>query len=150
MEDLGDLIRTLDFRVRKDLTHHMRYIRESSHPYFTLHRALESATSSPTPSLLSLIKCVNEVSITSSDVVRAMEKAGRKEFRFQPGDVVLHKVFNFRGIVQTRDPLPRYDVSGWDGLRDVEDLEQPFYVVIPDKFDTVKAFGGGENMEVRG
>ena len=40
------------------------------------------------------------------------------------------------------DPTPSVDVSRWDGLQDVENpMEKPFYHVIPDANDCVKAFG---------
>lgn len=43
----------------------------------------------------------------------------------------------------TWDPYPKADVSNWDGLQDIEgDVNSmPFYHVIPDLNDTVKAFG---------
>jgi len=56
------------------------------------------------------------------------------------------------------DPYPKADVSNWDGLQHIEgDVNtMPFYHVIPDLDDTVKAFGQGrpfryvcqENLEL--
>ena len=62
---------------------------------------------------------------------------------FPLGSIVKHKKYGFRGVVVTWDPYPKADVSRWDGLQDIEgDVNKmPFYHVVPDLGDTVKAFG---------
>lgn len=46
-------------------------------------------------------------------------------------------------VVISWDPYPQTDVSNWDGLQDLSgDVHNmPFYHIIPDLSDTVKAFG---------
>jgi len=40
-------------------------------------------------------------------------------------------------------PEPAYEVTHWDGLQHIKNPEQyPFYHVIPDRSDTMVAFGG--------
>ena len=86
---------------------------------------------------------LNRLIIESSDLVRARQKCleNLDEFKFKPGQVVKHKLYNFRGVVQSRDARPRFNVSNWDGLKEIESLEQPFYVVIPDEDDCKREFG---------
>ena len=69
------------------------------------------------------------------------ETGNRRDFKFKVGEVVRHKLYGFRGVVNSMDSEARFDVSNWDGLRDVETLDQPFYVIIPDEEDCVEAFG---------
>jgi len=67
----------------------------------------------------------------------------RDKIKFPLGTVVKHKRYNFRGVVVAWDPYPKTDVSRWDGLQGIEEdvNELPFYHVITDTNDTVKAFG---------
>lgn len=70
-----------------------------------------------------------------------MESASN--IRFAVGDVVKHKEFGFRGVIVAVDPEPSVDVSRWDGLRHIKNPETyPFYHIIPDQGDCIKAFGG--------
>ena len=67
----------------------------------------------------------------------------RERIRFPLGTIVRHKKYGFRGVVVAWDPTPSVDVTRWDGLQDIENpMDQPFYHVIPDKNDCIKAFGG--------
>jgi hemimethylated DNA binding protein len=81
----------------------------------------------------------------------------QKEIKFGLGDVVSHKVYGFRGVVVAWDPEPSFDVSRWDGLTHIKNPhEYPFYHIIPDQDDCIKAFGGErssryvceENLEI--
>lgn len=70
-------------------------------------------------------------------------KENKPKVKFQLGDVVKHKLYNFRGVVATWDPTPVMDVRRWDGLQHVDNpMEKPFYQVIPDQNDCIEAFGG--------
>ena len=65
------------------------------------------------------------------------------EMPFPLGSIVCHKKYGFRGVVVGRDPKPLYDVSRWDGLRDIPNAKSlPFYRIIPDQQDCIEAFGG--------
>lgn len=66
-----------------------------------------------------------------SSVERSRARLKDVDTKFGCGDVVFHKVYNFRGVVQAVDPFPRLDVSNWDGLQHIENLDQPFYLVVP-------------------
>jgi hemimethylated DNA binding protein len=71
---------------------------------------------------------------------RALEN--RHRVRFRLGDVVHHKVFGYRGVVIGWDPKPTVDVSRWDGLERIDDpARHPFYHVVPDRNDSIEAFG---------
>uniref|UniRef100_A0A7S4MNA2 Hemimethylated DNA-binding domain-containing protein n=2 Tax=Odontella aurita TaxID=265563 RepID=A0A7S4MNA2_9STRA len=62
---------------------------------------------------------------------------------FPLGSIVQHRTYGYRGVVVAWDPRPAVDVSQWDGLRHVENpQDKPFYHVIPDRNDSVRAFGG--------
>lgn len=74
---------------------------------------------------------------------RRLSKAAIDGIEFRLGDIVRHTKYDFRGVVVAWDPKPSVDVSQWDGLGDVEDPnEKPFYHIIPDQADCIKAFGG--------
>ena len=63
--------------------------------------------------------------------------------KFHLGQIVRHKKYNFRGVIIGRDSEPIYNVSRWDGLRDVPNANDlPFYGVIPDQQDCIEIFGG--------
>jgi hemimethylated DNA binding protein len=63
--------------------------------------------------------------------------------KFHLGQIVRHIKYNFRGVIVGRDSGPIYNVSRWDGLRDVPNAnELPFYTVIPDQQDCIEIFGG--------
>mmetsp|Transcript_9863 Transcript_9863/g.18550 ORF Transcript_9863/g.18550 Transcript_9863/m.18550 type:complete len:808 (+) Transcript_9863:116-2539(+) len=74
---------------------------------------------------------------------RNRAKENKDRIHFPLGSVVRHKKYGFRGVVISWDPYPQTDVSNWDGLQDLEgDVNNmPFYHVIPDLSDAVKAFG---------
>ena len=74
-------------------------------------------------------------------IERNVARLNAAEIAFPLGTVVKHKIYGFRGVVQAADPFPRFDVSNWDGLTEIENLDQPFYVIIPDVDDTLAAFG---------
>ena len=77
------------------------------------------------------------------DVLRQRRTCAQHAAKFRMGDVVRHQKYNFRGVVVAWDPQPTVDVSHWDGLQDIaHPAEQPFYHVIPDPHDCVRAFGG--------
>jgi hemimethylated DNA binding protein len=63
--------------------------------------------------------------------------------KFRLGQIVRHKKYNFRGVIVGRDSEPIYNVTRWDGLRDVPNAKElPFYNVIPDQQDCIEIFGG--------
>ena len=65
-----------------------------------------------------------------------------RPIKFDLGQYVQHKKYGFRGIVVAWDSEPAYEVTHWDGLQHIENPEQyPFYHVIPDRKDTISAFG---------
>jgi hemimethylated DNA binding protein len=74
---------------------------------------------------------------------RKTAEENKDRIHFPLGSIVKHKKYGFRGVVVTWDPYPKADVSRWDGLQDIEgDVNKmPFYHVVPDLGDTVKAFG---------
>lgn len=85
-----------------------------------------------------------DVSLELSETLwqRRLAVQSRDQARFQVGDVVEHKKFGFRGVVVGWDPRPTVDVSHWDGLTEIENPEEfPFYHVVPDRDDSVAAFG---------
>ena len=74
---------------------------------------------------------------------RRLSKENKPKIKFGLGDIVKHTKYGFRGVVVTWDPKPVLDVRRWDGLRDIENpMEKPFYHIIPDQNDCIKAFGG--------
>lgn len=90
--------------------------------------------------LRSLLEIILEVSEMSWQ--RHIAKKDKEKIRFGLGTIVRHKKYGFRGVVVAWDPKPTVDVSRWDGLQDIiNPQEQPFYHVIPDANDCVRAFG---------
>jgi len=74
---------------------------------------------------------------------RRIAKESIHKIQYRLGDIVLHKKYGFRGVVVAWDSKPAVDVSMWDGLSEIENPnEKPFYHVIPDQNDCVRAFGG--------
>jgi len=93
-----------------------------------------------TMQLRSLLEIILEVSEMTWQRRNAMKE--REKIRFPLGTIVRHKKYGFRGVVVAWDSKPAVDVSRWDGLQDVENpQEKPFYHVIPDVNDCVRAFG---------
>ena len=127
----------------------MSFISETSHPYFKLHKLVTSALSEldkthPTyPTYL--IQSIISAQLHVSSLLITRSQSSLSTFKFSPGDVVYHKLFNYRGVIYEGDPLPRGNVENWDGLKGVRDLEQPFYIVIPDKNDMRNQFGAGRD-----
>lgn len=93
--------------------------------------------------ILSIIDADNDhVASGNCNPLHPFYNTGDK-IKFPLGTVVKHKRYNFRGVVVAWDPYPKTDVSRWDGLQGIEEdvNELPFYHVITDTNDTVKAFG---------
>jgi hemimethylated DNA binding protein len=105
---------------------------------------------SPDPvSLISLaslhLRALLNLSLETMDILfqRQTAKKHKGKLRFSIGDIVNHKIFQFRGVVVAWDPKPTMDVTRWDGLGHIDNpMELPFYHVIPDHGDCVEAFGG--------
>ncbi len=98
------------------------------------HRRLSKATIT--------MKSTNE---KSDKAHQHRDKETTSEFtpKFNLGQIVRHKVYNFRGVVAGRDIEPVYNVSKWDGLRDIPNAKDlPFYDIIPDQQDCIEIFGG--------
>mmetsp|Transcript_324 Transcript_324/g.521 ORF Transcript_324/g.521 Transcript_324/m.521 type:complete len:521 (+) Transcript_324:85-1647(+) len=75
--------------------------------------------------LTSLGNITHEISETMLTRRRALESM--KDVKFRLGDIVKHKKYGFRGVIISWDPKPRVDVSQWDGLQHLEDVENlPF------------------------
>jgi len=77
----------------------------------------------------------------------ALEHASKPEYRI--GQIVKHKVYNFRGVVVGWDPQPSVDVSRWDGLQHLsaeEIKKMPFYHVVPDPHDCTREFGAERGL----
>lgn len=88
-----------------------------------------------------------QLELTEVNARRRMAKESSKKVQFKLGDVVNHTFFGFRGVVVGFDPKPVYDVRQWDGLQHIENpMDQPFYHVVPDEFDCIKAFGGSRGL----
>jgi len=67
----------------------------------------------------------------------------KPNIKFSLGQVVRHKLYDYRGVVVSWNHKPQIDVSRWDGLQHVEDPQShPFYHVIPDEADCIRVFGG--------
>ena len=72
---------------------------------------------------------------------RYMQSA--EKMNFSVGEIVKHTEYGFRGVIVAADPEPAVDVSRWDGLQHIKHPETyPFYHIIPDQHDCIKAFGG--------
>lgn len=60
-------------------------------------------------------------------------ESGLPAAKFELGQVVRHKQFNYRGIISGYDQKPLIDVRKWDAVANTPlGAEQPFYKVIPD------------------
>ena len=88
---------------------------------------------------------------------RSIALQNSERIRFPLGSIVKHTKYGYRGVVIAWDPFPTVNVSRWDGLKDATDPDkQPFYHVLPDVNDCIRAFGGErsfryvceENLEV--
>ncbi|KAL7519912.1 hypothetical protein ACHAWX_004666 [Stephanocyclus meneghinianus] len=67
----------------------------------------------------------------------------KPKIQFSLGQIVRHKLYDYRGVIIAWDPKPHVDVSNWDGLQHVENPQnQPFYHIRPDENDCIRAFGG--------
>jgi len=90
------------------------------------------------------LKAFGELNQELSEVLHLRQIAlqNKHKLRFSLGQIVKHKVYGFRGVIVAWDPKPKVDVSRWDGLRNVHNASHiPFYLVMPDQNDCVKAFG---------
>ena len=112
---------------------------------FSRKERYQQLNMSPTTTVAHHLQALLSLQLEVVDVnhQRRSCKEHKSRARFQLGDVVKHKVYGFRGVVATWDPKPVMDVRRWDGLQHVENpMEKPFYQVIPDQNDCIKAFGG--------
>lgn len=67
----------------------------------------------------------------------------KPKINFSLGQVVKHKLYGYRGVIVAWDHKPYVDVRTWDGLQHVDDPQsQPFYHIVPDEDDCIRAFGG--------
>ena len=83
------------------------------------------------------------VKINAMLTTRKSNQEHKQQIRFSLGQIVKHKLYGFRGVVVAWDPKPRMDVTNWDGLTHIERPEEkPFYHVVPDTNDCIRAFGG--------
>ena len=77
---------------------------------------------------------------------RDKNRKHKQDIKYSLGQIVKHKRYGFRGFVAAWDRKPRFDVSNWDGLQEVESpMTKPFYHVYPDVNDCIRAFGGPRN-----
>jgi heat shock protein HspQ len=71
----------------------------------------------------------------------------KPKIKFSLGQVVKHKLYDYRGVVVAWDIKSKVDVRNWDGLKHIKDpQDQPFYHVIPDENDCIRAFGGSRSF----
>lgn len=67
----------------------------------------------------------------------------RDGLTFRVGQVVRHKLYNYRAAIVGWDRRPAIDVSRWEGvLASSMGVNQPFYHCIPDSNDTLHFLGG--------
>lgn len=67
----------------------------------------------------------------------------RDGLTFRVGQVVRHKLYNYRAAIVGWDRRPAIDVSRWEGvLASSLGVNQPFYHCIPDSNDTLHFLGG--------
>lgn len=95
------------------------------------------------------VSATNQYSIDTLPYTQQEDVGDSTEERFQftpkfhLGQIVRHKKYHFRGVIVGRDSEPIYNVSRWDGLRDIPNAKElPFYNVIPDQQDCIEIFGG--------
>eukprot|EP00939_MAST-03C_sp_MAST-3C-sp1_P000019 g19.t1 len=61
---------------------------------------------------------------------------------FSVGDVIRHKIFDYRGVVVGYDLKPTMDVSKWDGVQSLPSgVDQPFLHVLTDVHDMRSRYG---------
>lgn len=83
------------------------------------------------------------VKVNSSLWTRKQHLEHTSKVKFSLGQIVKHKLYDYRGIVVAWDRKPCVDVRNWDGLQQVENPHnKPFYHIRPDENDCVRAFGG--------
>lgn len=106
------------------------------------------STSSHNNKSVSLTKLYHfHVKINALLWTRKANQKHKQNIHFSLGQVVKHRLYGFRGIVGAWDSKPRWDVSGWDGLRNVNNPnEKPFYHIYPDINDCIDAFGEPRNF----
>ena len=111
-----------------------------------LPMSFEFSSVEPAPSTVAAhhLRSLLMISVEVMDVMfhRQYSKDHKSRKQFSLGDIVRHKVYGFRGVVVAWDPKPTFDVSRWDGVQHIENpVEHPFYHVIPDRRDCLRAFG---------
>ena len=81
--------------------------------------------------------------VNSSIWTRKRHLEQKSKIKFSLGQIVKHKLYNYRGVVIAWDHKPCVDVRNWDGLEHVENPHnKPFYHIRPDENDCVREFGG--------
>ncbi|KAL1505105.1 hypothetical protein AB1Y20_008864 [Prymnesium parvum] len=87
-----------------------------------------------------------EEQMAAERLLRA-DHADRVGIRFNVGEVLRHKKFNYRAVVLGWDRRPAFDVSDWDGVVGLPSgTEQPFYRMLPDTEDFQTFCGGHRDM----
>eukprot|EP00462_Mataza_sp_D1_P013169 CAMPEP_0175157582 /NCGR_PEP_ID=MMETSP0087-20121206/22292_1 /TAXON_ID=136419 /ORGANISM="Unknown Unknown, Strain D1" /LENGTH=771 /DNA_ID=CAMNT_0016445227 /DNA_START=27 /DNA_END=2339 /DNA_ORIENTATION=- len=88
-----------------------------------------------------LLKLVG--TLESLTALRAEYLAHYTEYKFRVGQVVRHKLYNYRAVVVNIHYRPAIDVSHWPAVSHVpRKSEQPFYMLIPDQTDCHRVFDG--------
>jgi hemimethylated DNA binding protein len=84
-----------------------------------------------------------QLEVFDVNLQRKLSIESKGKLQYSIGDVVEHKKYGFRGVIVAWDATPKVDVTMWDGLQDIDDpMQLPFYHVIPDQGDCIRAFGG--------
>ena len=66
----------------------------------------------------------------------------KQKIKYNLGDIVRHKNYDYKGVVVAWDHKPSVDVRGWDGVQHIDNPQnQPFYHVVPDTNDCIRTFG---------
>jgi hemimethylated DNA binding protein len=104
----------------------------------------QRGSSSPLDLAISSIQKLNRFhsKVTALEWSHNTHTNHNKTIEYKLGQIVKHKLFNFRGVVTAWDPKPYMDVSRWDGLQDIENPnDKPFYHIRPDVNDCITEFG---------
>ena len=79
--------------------------------------------------------------------VRREANRSRDGVTFRIGQVVRHKLYNYRAVVVGWDKRPTIDVSKWEGVvQGALGVAQPFYHCIPDSNDALHFLGGARKL----
>eukprot|EP00804_Cyclotella_cryptica_P027490 CCRYP_007465-RB/>CCRYP_007465-RB protein AED:0.01 eAED:0.01 QI:1883/1/1/1/1/1/3/591/596 len=99
----------------------------------------------PTLSLYSTILALYHFHVKINSLLwsRKIHLDHKPNIKFSLGQIVRHKLYDYRGVIIAWDPKPHVDVTNWDGLQHVDNPQnQPFYHIRPDENDCIRAFGG--------